>query len=276
MTDNYSKIIIENAVDHRAWEMRKMHDHNAHELFFLYEGKRRYFIEDTLFDIEIGNMVLVEKNKLHRTIINGNEPYSRYLVYFEEDAIRPFIERIGANRFEKLMQSNCLELTPNVSQQILQHLEAMYAEQSSPDEHSYIMIVNLLENILLLAMRHGISKPPNSEKGISKMQDVAHYINNNFASPLSLRDVAAIAHMEATYFSKCFKAATGVGFQEYLSKLRLKKAEQLLEHTSLSVGKIAEACGYSSTNYFSDVFRHRNGCSPSQYRRQTQEETDDL
>ena len=72
--------------------------------------------------------------------------------------------------------------------------------------------------------------------------------------------------MEKTYFSKRFKALTGFGFLEYLTQTRLQAAQELLTATEMSIGDISEACGFSSSNYFGDVFRRCCGMSPSDYR----------
>ena len=267
MVEKYSKITMDKSTGCAGWEMLKMHAHNDHELYFLVEGKRRYFIEDTLFDVTTNDLILIPKTKLHRTLINGDGKHTRYVVYFDHGMVQTLIDRVGAEAFEKLMQCSCLQLPPEAARQIRSKLNEMYLQQRTPDEYSHVVNTYLLENILLLAIRYGTPKQPIAGKGISKMQEVAHYINKNLALPISLKDAAEIAHMEATYFSKSFKAATGEGFQEYLTKVRLRKAEQLLAHSDMLICEIAGACGFSTANHFSDVFRRWNGVSPTQYRK---------
>ena len=81
-----------------------------------------------------------------------------------------------------------------------------------------------------------------------------------------------MAHMERTYFSKRFKALTGFGFWEYVTQTRLKEAERLLSETDISIGSVAELCGFSGSNYFGDVFCRWKGVSPTQYRKQCRKE----
>lgn len=267
MFEKHTKITVDKSVSSGAWEMLKMHAHNVHELYFLVSGQRRYFIEDTLYDVEVGDLMIIPKAKLHRSLTKGNGPHARYVVYFDEKMVDALVNRIGAENYEKLLEFRKLQLPPEVFRQVRAGLEQMCAEKQAPDEFSHVVDTYILENILLLALRYGVPKAPVVEKNVSKMQEVAHYINKNLASHISLKDAANVAHMEATYFSKAFKAATGEGFQEYLTKVRLQKAEQLLEHSDLPVSRVAEACGFSAANYFSDVFRRWKGLSPSQYRK---------
>lgn len=267
MLEKLTQITVDKSVSSGAWDMLKMHAHNVHELYVLISGQRRYFIEDTLYDVEAGDLMIIPKTKLHRTLAKGNGAHTRYVVYFDDNMVDALVSRIGAKNYEKLLEFRKLQLPPEIFRQIRAGLEQMCAEKQSPDEFSHVADTYILENILLLALRHGVPKPPVAEKNVSKMQEVAHYIHKNLASPIRLKDAASVAHMEATYFSKAFKAATGEGFQEYLTKMRLQKAEQLLEHSDLPVSRVAEACGFSAANYFSDVFRRWKGCSPSQYRK---------
>lgn len=249
-----------------VWSMPELHSHDSHELYFLLSGMRRHFIEDSIYDLSTNEIVLIPKNTLHRTLALSLENHERYVVNFNDEAVHTLSERIGEETFSILMNSRCLTLTAKAAERIRRNLEYLDEERIYPNVYSSAMGVQLLENILLLVLQHGTPKAPVSEKSISRMQEVAHYINENLAD-VTLKEAAAFAHMETTYFSKCFKAATGEGFLEYLTKVRLRKSEQLLEHSNLSVGAIAEACGFSTGKYFSDVFRRKKGCSPVQYRK---------
>lgn len=120
-------------------------------------------------------------------------------------------------------------------------------------------------------MRHGEAATVASGSRAEKIQEAAQYISENYAGELTLHTVAQRVYMEDTYFSKQFKALTGVGFQEYLTKTRLKAAENLLETTDLTVGQIAQRCGFSAGNYFGDAFKAAKGVSPSRFRKQNKE-----
>ena len=70
-----------------------------------------------------------------------------------------------------------------------------------------------------------------------------------------------------TYFHRIYMAAFGVTFRQDAIKSRLSYACRLLLETELSVGMIAEKCGYESESYFMRQFRQHMGCTPSEYRR---------
>ena len=93
------------------------------------------------------------------------------------------------------------------------------------------------------------------------------YIYRNFQSPLTLDEVAGIAGLSPTYFSRKFKLLTGMGFKEYLNYIRLKHACAALLTTDNSITDIALEYGFSDSNYFKDLFKKEFGKSPREYRK---------
>ncbi|MDO4739289.1 MAG: helix-turn-helix domain-containing protein [Eubacteriales bacterium] len=99
------------------------------------------------------------------------------------------------------------------------------------------------------------------------VQRAIRYIHMHYSEPLTLSRLAQEAHLSESYFSTLFKKGCGYGFREYLAKVRVDRAMELLEKTNLGVTEIAQATGFDSQSYFSKVFRQRRGLSPSEYRR---------
>lgn len=254
-------------VDPVGHSMPANHAHPFHELYFLISGRRRYFVSHTIYDVAPGNLVFIPKEQLHRTLSFGNKGYERYVVYFSEDDHAAFIDAVGQDAFDRLMQSGCVHLPSGIVRQVQQTLKQIDQELASPGTYTKAVASHLLQDVLLTALRHGTKTEPFHGESADKIQQVARYINEHYAEPLSLADAARLAHMEHTYFSKRFRALTGFGFHEYLTQTRLRQAECLLQESRLTLGEIAECCGFSNSNYFGDVFRRWKGVSPSQYRR---------
>lgn len=70
------------------------------------------------------------------------------------------------------------------------------------------------------------------------------------------------------YLSHLFAERTGEGFSAYLRRARIEKAKQLLTETDDPTALIATACGFRTSSYFIEVFRHVEGVTPTQYRKQ--------
>lgn len=243
-----------------------MHTHLQHELYFLLSGQRRYFIGSSIYDVSPGNLVIVPKTELHKTTSTRKMGYDRYVLFFSDEDIPDFISLLGEETYHRLMTGSCLLLPPDTAKAMQQQLSQMHRCFGSGEPYEGVFLVNQLRSLLLCALRQGKPTLPCTGESADKIQQVARYVSENFHLPLTLHHGAQLACMEDTYFSKRFKALTGLGFQEYLTSTRLRKAKQLLRQSALSVGQIAERCGFSGSNYFGDAFRKQTGMSPSDYR----------
>ena len=92
------------------------------------------------------------------------------------------------------------------------------------------------------------------------------YIEKNYTLNITLEDVSREVNISSYYLSRIFKEGTGENFIDYLTKLRIEKAKELLSTTQLSMKEICAKCGYSDPNYFSKTFKKNVGVTPTEYR----------
>lgn len=256
---------IDKGRSHAAVDMPEMHAHSFHELYFLLSGERRYFVGHKIFDVLPGNLVIIPQTVLHRTTAPNKQGYERYVVYFQESYIEDLINSVGQDNFTAFLDSGCISFSEEDALSLKQKLEQLANETKKQDDFTPAMEKNLLEQIILFTLRHGERKALEEKEGADKIQIAARYISEHYDEEITLSDAAAMAFMEETYFSKKFKQLTGFGFKEYLIMTRVKAAENLLLTTDMSVGEIADACGFSSSNYFGSVFKQFFGVSPANY-----------
>lgn len=92
------------------------------------------------------------------------------------------------------------------------------------------------------------------------------YIEKNYRNPeVSLNSVCSHLAMSTSYFSTLFKRCTGETFIETLTKKRMEKAKELLEHTALKNYEVADQVGYADPHYFSIAFKKATGKTPTEY-----------
>ncbi len=94
------------------------------------------------------------------------------------------------------------------------------------------------------------------------------FIQENQAEDLSLGQVAKAVNMSAFYFCKMFKKSTGLNFTNYVSRVRIEKAKNLLLNRNLRVSEIAYEVGFQSLTHFNRAFKRIMGQSPTEYRSQ--------
>ena len=95
---------------------------------------------------------------------------------------------------------------------------------------------------------------------------VKSFINENYMDELRLAQMADIAGMSASAFSRFFKQHTGRNLSDYIIDIRLGYATRKLVDTSRSISEISFECGFNNLSNFNRIFKKKKGCSPSEFR----------
>ena len=95
---------------------------------------------------------------------------------------------------------------------------------------------------------------------------VKSFIAQNYMDELRLKQLADIAGMSSSAFSRFFKLHTGRNLSEYIIDIRLGYAARLLVDTSRSISEISFECGFNNLSNFNRIFKRKKGCSPSELR----------
>ncbi len=101
------------------------------------------------------------------------------------------------------------------------------------------------------------------------VHQVKAFIDAHYANPdLLLNEVAARVNLSPSHFSVVFSQEMGESFKDYLTRIRMERAKELLRTTNLKCAEIAYQSGYNDPHYFSHVFHKRIGLPPQQFRQQ--------
>ncbi|RCX16730.1 two-component system response regulator YesN [Fontibacillus phaseoli] len=103
------------------------------------------------------------------------------------------------------------------------------------------------------------------------VDDIKEYIDNHYFEDIKISVFTEKYFLSREYLMKLFKQQFGYGIHEYVQKVRMDKAQQLLDDSSLKIQEISEMLGYKDKNYFSKAFRNYYSVSPSEYRNQRAE-----
>ena len=99
------------------------------------------------------------------------------------------------------------------------------------------------------------------------IRPVLAYIDRHGGEPITLEQVAAVAHVSPSRIRHVFKEVTGLGFKDYITHVRMAEAKRLLLSTDLSVEEVAHAVSYTNLSQFYKVFDRSCSMSPATYRR---------
>lgn len=141
-----------------------------------------------------------------------------------------------------------------------------------PGDFHELMTISCLSRMLTLILQKGCydvspEDAPGSSHRINQLKSVLEYIENHYASPISLDTMAKEAGMNPKYFCRFFRSITHQTPLDYVNYYRIEQAAQMLLSTDLSVTDIGMECGFNDSSYFVKVFRKYRGLTPNQYRK---------
>jgi AraC-like DNA-binding protein len=146
--------------------------------------------------------------------------------------------------------------------------EAYFATKvvAGKQHESVVNLLKIFAQHLSMISNQVIVQQQNSELPV--VTRAKEYIQQNQGEPLSLTSVAKAVNTSSFYFCKLFKKATGLNFTNYVSRVRIEKAKNLLLNPNLRISEIAFEVGFQSLTHFNRIFKKIIGRSPTEYRAQ--------
>jgi AraC family transcriptional regulator len=148
---------------------------------------------------------------------------------------------------------------------------ALLAELESEHEGGKLY-AETLANILALHLVRNYTASGNGERRFSgglsghKLHLMLGFIDTNYSRDLSLTELAAVAGMSTFHFAREFKRATGTSPHQYLLKIRIERAKELLSKSEMPLVDVGFQSGFSHQSHFSRLFRKLTGTTPQSYR----------
>lgn len=176
--------------------------------------------------------------------------------------------RTDVYEFKSFLSNMIFNITiimSNMGMDIKELDEAKYRYFRAIDEALYSgQTIEVLQAFLNEAAAVFESQDHHSNQNMKRLLD---YVQKHYAEPLTLSEVAKQFHFNPSYLSSYFAANNKEGFNEYLNRVRIEKAAELLRDKATSISEISGMVGFSDHSYFCKVFKKFTALSPSQYRR---------
>jgi AraC-like DNA-binding protein/ligand-binding sensor protein len=139
----------------------------------------------------------------------------------------------------------------------------------------YSDIIDILHHIILhcdipyntLNCKDLTPIPANNIKKHLLIEDIEKYLTANYTETITLKDLSKLYFIDEQYLCKLFKKETGVGFVDYINKIRIDNAKRLLLNSDATINSIAFQVGYSSLSSFNKIFKRFSGSTPKAYRK---------
>lgn len=236
------------------------HYHNTFEIYYLKDGHCHYFIDNSLYETKAGDIVLIPSGIIHKTNYNEAEPHTRMLINcsdaFVPQSVIPF--------FPTMIY---LYRNPEISEQVENLLEKIETEYEGDDVFRKEALKCLTFELFFLLARNA-KKCEIVSAGSIFIEETVKHIQKNYMNAINLADMARMHSVSPEHLSRTFKKETGFGFAEYVTLVRLQKAEYILKNEpGKTVCEVAYACGFNDSNYFSDKFKRAYGQAPSKFKK---------
>ncbi|MBQ9538644.1 MAG: response regulator [Treponema sp.] len=162
------------------------------------------------------------------------------------------------------------ELLVNV-RNITTEIDCNYQNEEFSSAFSVLSAADSMESILDFALKRCEECASNvmlvtSTKENPIVKKAEDYIEKRISEDLSLEDVAAAINVSPFYLSRMFKEVRGENYINYLTDLRLRRAQELLKNPRTPIKEISAEVGFNDQNYFSRIFKNKFGMTPTEFR----------
>lgn len=239
------------------------HDHVI-ELFYVWNGSGNYRVNDKVYNVEPGTLVICNEGVLH-----GEDPFLKHSMQSYCCVLKNLqIPGLPANTLTSESQKPVRRFCANRL-----HVENLfmalheYHSQSGVYKDVCGMLANALLNIVYLEVQEqNVQTAVENKNNEELIQHIMDFLNEHFMEEISLQELGDIFHMSHYHLSHIFKTVTGLSPMKYILHRKIGEAQNLLMNTELLMGGITERIGFSDISHFSSMFKKYVGLTPTQYR----------
>ena len=233
------------------------HLHAQIELVFVTAGKTRVWVDNHVYDIGAGDVIIVFPNQVHRFETVEHEQY--VILKFNPDILPELI-----NSFSKVPVSNQLTNAANDP-----HLNVLIDSICKAYSDNAPYKEQILHGYLLSFLGHLLRQMTLEDAQIYDYHVLGKILNYCIAhstEELSLTTLERELHISKYYISHMMSAKLHMGFNDYVNSLRVSNACKLLRKTDFSITEISERVGFNTMRTFNRAFSKQMGQTPREYR----------
>ncbi|OCN06183.1 hypothetical protein A4S06_00270 [Erysipelotrichaceae bacterium MTC7] len=227
-------------------------------------GKGVYYLENQRFELESGMGFLIPPEIQTFYQADKDDPWEYYWIAFSGTLASTYMKALGYDMYHPVFHVDQIESIQSIIEEILCIDQILIQDELMLTSHLY----HLLSIIKLSDDHTTIAKDQSANPYI---QDTINYIKENYATKISISELANSLSLNRSYLSSLFKKEMNVTLQQYITDYRLTRAKELLSLSNFTIEEIAEYSGYLDPLVFSKAFKRKTGVTPSIYRKQEYE-----
>ncbi len=253
--------------DEKAMEM---HIHDCYEVYFSVSGGKQFLIDNQLYDIEPGDLFLINQYDSHYLTQIDKEIHERIVIMIDPEYMRSISTE--ETNLDACFQNRARNFSHKITLSQEQQSRFLYFVNQIVTSNGYGH--DLLERATFTELFVMINKivmdrdnNTDDEKSATyneQVDAILSYINNNIQYPVSIGDLSKQFFISESYICRIFKSATGTTINKYMTARRISIAKSLLAD-GVGVSDVCERCGFSDYSNFLKAFTKSVGISPKKY-----------
>lgn len=268
---HYTKSMLD-----KNYDFYDTHIHDSYEIYYFIQGDVNYHIEGHNYQIEKGDLLLINNKEIHRPKFNSDKLYERLTIHFAPWHFNKFstgnfnILDCFENRepgHNNLITSKKVEESNSVY-----YLNKIIRFLLKKDKDKEIMLTTLL--VQLLYYLNKINRNTNKKNSRfsdaveynEKVTEIIKYINNNLNQKFTLEKLAKKFYLDKYYLSHLFKENTSFSVFQYINYKKIMKAKELLIR-GFNCSQVADKLNFGNYSNFYKIFKKEIGISPSEYQK---------
>jgi len=231
------------------WRFQPQHV-DRYDITYIIKGNARYTIDKKIYELGPGDLlclaegfeieaVTCPKNPMHCFSVNFNALYAATLRYFP-----PMIQNIG------------------IRKELVELFREMTLSWSNKQD-GYILKTRALLMLILHRLNEILVFKNDNMTGDYRINKITRFIAAHYSDKITVKDLAELVNLNKAYLGRLFKKQTGISIDRYITKIRVRNAENMLQSGDYKVHEVAEHCGFSDVFHFYKLFRATRGFSPS-------------
>ncbi|MEN6312811.1 MAG: AraC family transcriptional regulator [Clostridiaceae bacterium] len=224
-----------------------------HDLTWVLSGESTYFIDGVPYHLTGGDVVYIPKGSMREAFTSVQNPMHCYAFNFQC--------RIDGTDCRKLPFPLKFKVEfPSSLLDLYRHFNKIWLERSPGYtlEASAILMLIIYRYLRMVQCSPGFSSYRDM-----RTESIKEYIANHFDAKIDMKLLAGLYNLHPAYLGAYFKKNAGISIHEYINKIRIQKAEDLLAMGECTVSEAAVRCGFEDIFYFSKVFSKIKGRPPS-------------
>ncbi|WP_418581278.1 AraC family transcriptional regulator [Hominenteromicrobium sp.] len=245
----------------------EFHAHDFLELYYFLDGSVTYYIEDQVYDLCPGDLLIIPAGKMHRPVIaNEHAAYERMVLWITPQYLQSIDSPAGdlQKNLQKVGEHGyCVPFRGDETVFVTALLKKLlYMQKNDADPKFCAGAVELY--LWTIFRSYGVIDTTHRNE-TQVIPQIIRYITEHFSEPLTLEDIAAEFFVSKSYLNRHFKAYTNSTVYAYIMALRLTHARRMLREGIPAV-EAGRECGFSDYSTFYKAFKTQTGLSPQQFK----------